>query len=152
MKHFIEFLQELEVEKLKLSERVGSPIITTAQRSDIKNRFMNAIMLDIEQAIGVATDEEVLNTDVIVGMTAEGLLVAVEHESLKRLENQEIPFKIEVKVGNLDFDSAFEIESYEQEKEVKRKEKEEKEKAKAEKIARDKEKRVATLKAKGYDK
>lgn len=151
MKNLIEFLKEVSGEKLTLSERMGAPIITTTQRSEIKNRFMDAVYKDIMDAVNTATDENYLNADVIMGYTADGLVVAVENPSLRRLENQEIPFKIEVKVANLDYNTSLEIELFEEEQTAKKQEAEIKAKAKAEKIARDQSNRKATLKAKGYD-
>lgn len=151
MKNLIEFLKEVSAEKLALSERMGAPIITTTQRSEIKNRFMEALKKDIVEATNTAIDENYLDADIIIGYTADGLLVGVENPSLKRLENQEIPFKIEVKVGNLDYNTSLEIELFEEEETAKKQEAEIKAKAKADKIARDQSNRKQTLKAKGYD-
>ena len=146
MKNLIEFLTALSSEKIKLSERAGSPIITTRQRSDIKNGFMSALMSDLQEATDRAIDENVLTSDVIIGLTADGLVVALEHNSIKK-GNGEIPFKIEVKIGNLDYETAKEIEALELEKAEKEADKEAKAKAKADKIAYDKNKREMKAKA-----
>jgi hypothetical protein len=152
MQNVIEFLKDLSSEKLKLSERSGSPIITTTQRSEVKSGFMNALMKDLKQATDTATDENVLENDVILGFTADGLVLALAHDSLNKLKiAQEVPFKIEVKIGNLDFDTSREIEMYQLEQDEKKAEKERKAVAKAKKIAYDKNRRENELKAKGYE-
>jgi hypothetical protein len=146
MKNLIAYLTELGNEKIKLSERAGSPIITTTQRSEIKNGFMNALMQDLQEATDTAIDENVLTNDVIIGLTADGVVLALEHKSIKK-GNGEIPFKIEVKIGNLDYNTASEIEALELEKAEKEADKEAKAKAKAQKIAYDKNKREMKAKA-----
>jgi hypothetical protein len=151
MKNVIDFLKELSETKLTLSERWDAPIITTTQRSAIKQGFMTALENDLREAYETALDENYIDTDVLIGMTADGLVLALAHEQLAKKKLDEIPFKIEVKVANLDYDTTHEIEAYELEQQEKADEKAHKEKQKAEKIANDKIRREAQLKAKGYE-
>jgi hypothetical protein len=151
MKNTITFLDNLSKEKLTLSERMGAPIITTTQRSAIKQGFMEALLNDLFEALDEAIDNDTLSADVLIGMTADGLVLALAHEQLERKRLNEIPFKIEVKVANLDYDTTREMEAYELEQKEKAEQKAHKEKQKAEKIVRDKERREMQLKAKGYE-
>jgi hypothetical protein len=151
MKNVIDFLKDLSETKLGLSERMGAPIITTKQRSEIKQGFMKALEIDLKEACETAIDESYLDTDVIIGFTADGLVLALAHEQLAKKRLDEIPFKIEIKVANLDYDTSHEIEAFELERQEKEAEKEHKAQQKAEKIARDKEKREMQLRAKGYE-
>lgn len=147
MENVIKFFEEIGKQKFTKSERAGSPIIKTTERNAIKRGFMEALKLDIENALNEATDNEALNVDVLAGFTADGLVVAVVNEKL-RTETNEIAFKIEAKVANLDYDTAQEIEALELENAEKEMKKVSKAKIKAEKIARDKEKRENEKRAK----
>ena len=135
MKNLIIFLKELESEKLKKTETKRGLIITTSQRNEIRRNFQKAIEKDIKEAVSKAYDSESLFNDIIIGETAEGLIVAPEHKSVP----DTVPFKVIVKVGNLDFDSDFEIKVFEAEQQEKTEKLEKRSKAKNEKIARDKE-------------
>lgn len=134
MKNLIKFLQELEQTKLKKSETKKGLIITTTQRNNLKKDFMKALELDIANAIDIAYNEkEILNELVLVGETAEGLLIAPEHRNVP----DTIPFKIGVKVGNLDYNASDEIAVFQMEQNEKAEKLAQKERAKKEKIARD---------------
>ena len=133
MKNLTIFLSELENEKLKKTETKRGLIITTSQRNEIRRNFQKAIEKDIKEAINKAYDNESLFNEVIIGETAEGLIVAPEHKSVP----DTVPFKVIVKVGNLDFDSDFEIKVFEAEQQEKAEQLEKRNKAKNEKIARD---------------
>ena len=135
MKNLTFFLKELESEKLKKTETKRGLIITTAQRNELRRNFQKAIEKDIREAINKAYDNESLFNDIIIGETAEGLIVAPEHKSVP----DTVPFKVIVKVGNLDFDSDFEIKVFEAEQQEKAEQLEKRSKAKNEKIASDKE-------------
>ena len=135
MKNLIIFLKELETEKLKKTETKRGLIITTSQRNEIRRNFQKAIEKDIKEAVNSAYDSESLFNDIIIGETAEGLIVAPEHKNVP----DTVPFKVIVKVGNLDFDSDFEIKVFEAEQQEKAEQLEKRNKAKNEKIARDKE-------------
>ena len=135
MKNLIIFLKELESEKLKKTETKRGLIITTSQRNEIRRNFQKAIERDIKEAVSKAYDSESLFNDIVIGETAEGLIVAPEHKNVP----DTVPFKVIVKVGNLDFDSDFEIKVFEAEQKEKTEKLEKRSKAKNEKIARDKE-------------
>jgi hypothetical protein len=151
MKNVINFLKELSETKLTLSERMGAPIITTTQRSEIKQGFMVALENDLREAYETALDENYIDSDVLIGFTADGLVVALAHETLERKRLGEIPFKIEVKVANLDYDTTHEIEAFELEKQEKEAQKLHKAEQKALKIESDRIRRETQLKAKGYE-
>ena len=51
MKNFITFLKELQAEKLNTSERSGSPIIQTTQRTLIKSRAEQALLADLMESM-----------------------------------------------------------------------------------------------------
>ena len=135
MKNLTIFLSELENEKLKKSETKRGLIITTSQRNELRRNFQKAIEKDIKEAINKAYDSESLFNEVIIGETAEGLIVAPEHKNVP----DTVPFKVIVKVANLDFDSDFEIKVFEAEQKEKAEKLEKRSKAKNEKIAQDKE-------------
>ena len=135
MKNLTNFLRELENEKLKKTETKRGLIITTSQRNEIRRNFQKALEKDIQEAVNTAYDNEALFNYIIIGETAEGLVVAPEHENVP----DTVPFKIIVKVGNLDFDSDFEIKDFEAEQKEKAEQLEKRKKAKKEKVAHDKE-------------
>ena len=135
MKNLTIFLSELETEKLKKTETKRGLIITTSQRNELRRNFQKAIEKDIKEAIDKAYDSESLFNEVIIGETAEGLIVAPEHKNVP----DTVPFKVIVKVANLDFDSDFEIKVFEAEQKEKAEKLEKRSKAKNEKIAQDKE-------------
>ena len=135
MKNLIIFLKELETEKLKKTETKRGLIITTSQRNELRRNFQKAIEKDIEEAVNKAYESESLFNDIVIGETAEGLIVAPEHKDVP----DTVPFKVIVKVGNLDFDSDFEIEDFEAQQKEKAEQLEKRKKAKNEKVARDKE-------------
>ena len=133
MKNLIIFLKELETEKLKKTETKRGLIITTSQRNELRRNFQKAIEKDIKEAVNNAYDSESLFNDIIIGETAEGLIIAPEHKSVPNT----VPFKVIVKVANLDFDSDFEIKVFEAEQQEKAEKLEKRSKAKNEKIAQD---------------
>ena len=135
MKNLTIFLSELENEKLKKTETKRGLIITTSQRNELRRNFQKAIEKDIKEAIDKAYDSESLFNEIVIGETAEGLIVAPEHKNVP----DTVPFKVIVKVANLDFDSDFEIKVFEAEQQEKAEKLEKRSKAKNEKIAQDKE-------------
>jgi hypothetical protein len=147
MENLTKLFKEIGEKKFTKSERAGSPIIKTTERNVMKRDFMEALRTDIENAIAIATESEALDVDVIVGFTADGLVVAVANDKLKTATN-EVAFKIEAKVANLDYDVESEIEALELENAEKEAKKASKARVKAEKMARDKERREAEKRAK----
>ena len=135
MKNLIIFLKELETEQLKKTETKKGLIIKTSQRNELRRNFQKAIEKDIKEAVNKAYDSESLFNHISIGETTEGLIVAPEHKNVP----DTIPFKVIVKVGNLDFDSDFEIEYFEAQQKEKAEQLEKRKKAKKEKIARDNE-------------
>jgi hypothetical protein len=143
MKNVIKFLNEVGTTELKLSDRKGVPIVSPKQRNEMKRAFMKALELDLNLAVEQADNMDEMQTDILVGFTAYGVTVGVANETLERKGLFELPFKIDVKVGNLDFDTSHEIEMFYDEQKEKELEKEKKKKLKTEKIERDKMKRKA---------
>lgn len=138
---------ELLESEIELSNRMGTPIVKPSQRNELKKKLQIALMEDINEALS-----EVAGF-VIVGETADGVVLAVEPKSLaKRVSLSVIPIQFEVKIKNLDYDTEFEIDDFEAIESAKEKAKTEKAKAKAEQIIYDtkrrkeeKEARIAEL-------
>lgn len=108
MKNIIQFLQDLEQTEIKKSETKNGLIIATTQRNQIKKDFMSALQLDLENAINQALDNAILLEDVYIGQTADGLVVATEHAKVLN----PIPFRINAKIGGLDYDVFDEIQAF----------------------------------------
>jgi hypothetical protein len=144
MKNFIAFLKELQAEKMNTSERAGSPIIQTTQRTEIKNRAEQALLADLIEA----TNE----TDFafFLGLTPEGIVLAIEHDDLidKTDIVGEIPFEFNIKIKNLDYNTEGAIEDYAEEVKIKAEEKRQAEIAKKAKIKKDAEIRAEKKKQK----
>ena len=128
MKNLKNAIQEILTEKVSLSTRAGAPIIKTTQRSEWKKKIENALILDLQETM--AEIEEF----VVVGKTAEGVVMNFEHPDMLENEFSEVPVQFEVKMKNLDYETENEIDAYEFEQR-------EKERAKAEKIKSDTERR-----------
>ena len=69
---------------------------------------MSALQLDLENAINQALDNAILLEDVYIGQTADGLVVATEHAKVLN----PIPFRINAKIGGLDYDVFDEIQAF----------------------------------------
>lgn len=114
--------------ELKLSTRGNSPTINQTMRNKWKAELENALKNDLQEMF---TN---LSEDYQVGKITDGIVASIFHEKI----DQEVPFHFEVKIKNLDFDTAWEIEAYESERIEKEKQAKIKEEAKKAKIARDK--------------
>lgn len=121
MKYLNETIKNILNEKLKISTRAGKTSIQQTQRNLIKIQLENALIADLNENL----------ENVIIGRTAEGLIIAIDHEQ------NEIPIEINLKIKTLEYDTYEEIEMYEAEQHEKLMEKAEKEKAKKEKIKAD---------------
>ncbi len=116
MKHLITLLNELAIQKIETSEKGGSPIIQTTLRTKIKNAIEQAVLKDIQKAL------ENADFPYFLGETSEGIILALENESLVDKSGDivgEIPFEINIKVKNLDYNTEEEIETYQLEQEEK---------------------------------
>lgn len=135
MKNLIQTLNEIKKIKIVVSERAGEPIIQATQRAEIKQKIERAFLKDLN---------ENNENNFIIGKTAEGIILGLEHDDLVESKNKliigEICFEFNIKVKNLNYDIAEKIDEYQTEQEIKEAEKIEKEKNKQAKIKRDKEK------------
>lgn len=113
MKNTKNFLVELETKDLKLSQTKNGIIVNTTQRNEIRKKFLKALENDLKE---LAKD---LENDIFIGFTTDGLAVAVGNEKLSRKLENNLTFKIDIKVSNLDYDIFTEIESYEKDQEKK---------------------------------
>jgi len=135
MKNLIQALNEIKELKITISERAGEPIIQATQRAEIKQKMEQAFLKDLDE-----------NNEIqfILGETAEGIILGLEHNDLVESKNKlvvgEICFEFNIKVKNLNYDITEKIDEYQTEQEIKQAEKIEKEKNKQAKIKRDKEK------------
>lgn len=139
MKNFIAFLKELQAEKLTTSERSGSPIIQTTQRTLIKSRAEQALLADLMESMNET------ELAFFLGQTAEGIVLALEHDDLINKGNEivgEIPFEFNIKIKNLDYETENAIFDYEEEMKIKEEEKRQAEIAKKAKIKKDAEDRA----------
>src|SRR5690554_2919164 len=114
--------------ELKLSTRGKSPIINQTIRNKWKAELENALKRDLQEMFANISE------DYQVGKISDGIVASLFHEKI----DQEVPFHFEIKIKNLDFDTAWEIEAYELERLEKEKEAKIKAEAKKAKIARDK--------------
>jgi hypothetical protein len=131
---FMALLSALVKEKIEISERAGEPIIQTTKRTEIKNRIENAFLKGLAELM----DES--DVPFIVGMTSEGIVLAIEHNDLIAKGGEvvgEIPFQFEIKVKNLNYETENEIEIFTEEQANKEEEKRQAEIAKQAKIKND---------------
>ena len=144
-KEFIKVIDEIRAEKIEVSERAGEPIIQTTKRTEIKNRIEQAFLSGLRELM------ETSDVPFIVGETAEGIVLAIEHDDLIEKGGEvvgEIPLQFEVKVKNLNYNTEESIEDYAEEMEIKAEEKRQAEIAKQAKIREDAEKRAQKKKEK----
>lgn len=144
-KEFIEFLNALTKEKIETSERAGEPIIQVTKRTEIKNRAEETFLKGLIELMN--------ETDVpfIVGMTNDGIVLAIEHNDLVEKGGEivgEIPFQFEIKIKNLNFETDTQIEIFTEELKAKEEEKRLAEIAKKAKIKKDAEMRAEKKKQK----
>lgn len=129
MRNTKKLFQELEVKDLKLSNTKRGIIVNTTQRNRIRRTFLKALESDLKEMV------KELENDIFIGITTDGLAVAVGNDELsKRMENN-LTFKIDIKVSNLDYDIFTEIESYETDQRLKAEKKAKAEKKKQDNIA-----------------
>lgn len=127
MKNLINLLVELRDTELKTTETKNGLTIQATQRNNLRKRIMDTLIQDLSEALS----SELLD----MGETTEGILLLAESG------DYEIPIKINVKIGNLDYDGTTELELFQEMKLEKEKLAKEKELAKQEKIKRDKKSR-----------
>lgn len=142
---FIKFLNDLTKEKIETSERAGEPIIQTTKRTEIKNRAEETFLKGLAELMN--------ETDVpfIVGMTNDGIVLAIEHNDLIEKGGEivgEIPFQFEIKVKNLNFETENEIEIFAEDMQAKAEKERQAEIEKQAKIKRDAELRAEKKKQK----
>lgn len=136
---FMKFINELPIQQLEVSERAGEPIIQTTKRTAIKNEIERLFLKGLTQLM------EDSDISYILGMTSDGIVLAIEHNHLIEKGGDiigEIPFQFEIKVKNLNYDTEKEIEIYAEEQEIKAEEKRRAEIEKQAKIKRDTEARA----------
>lgn len=137
--NFIKFINGLSTEKLEVSERAGEPIIQTTKRTAIKNQAENTFLEGLKELM------ESTEIPYIIGMTSDGIVLAIEHNDLVEKGGEivgEIPMQFEIKIKNLSFDTEKEIEIYEEVEQAKAEEKRLAEIEKQAKIKRDTEARA----------
>ena len=146
---FIAFINDLRKERIETSERAGEPIVQTTKRAEIKQKAEETFLEGLAELMA-ETD-----APFIVGMTCDGIVLAVEHDDLIEKGGEvvgEIPFQFEIKIKNLNYNTEEKIEEYTEEQEIKAEEKRQAEIAKQAKIKKDAEDRAEKKKAKEMQK
>ena len=82
---------ELLESEIELSNRMGTPIVKPSQRNELKKKLQIALMEDINEALS-----EVAGF-VIVGETADGVVLAVEPKSLAKRVSLSVPIQFKLK-------------------------------------------------------
>lgn len=138
---FTKTLMDVQNASYTTSESRGVPVIQQTQRNNLRKQLMKGL----ENTIRSLVEDEEGGNVANVHITAEGIVVEVENESISNVEdgNGFISFVIDIKMKDLLYDALSEADAYEAECAEKAQKAKKAQEAKQAKIAADKARRAA---------